>query len=236
MSTELPETTTSERRFSPWLAIAIGVFVVALSGTLYLYFGQFDRLLDQVPVHWGVGDQPDQFVPKAKALPHLLISPGVMLLTLVLTWLLPWLSPKPWDVERFHGIFQYIMALMVMLFGYIQATLVLAAVGAPIPMPRSLIAGIFLFFALLGNVLGKVRRNFWVGIRTPWTLANEKVWNATHRLSAWLFLALGLLGFVTVLAGVNLLVVMVVFVAAILWPIIYSLVLYKRLERTGQLE
>jgi uncharacterized membrane protein len=234
MSTDSPETTTSERRFSPWLAVAIGVFVVTVGGTLYLYFGQFDRLLEQVPVHWGVGDQPDQLVPKEKALPYLLIGPGVMLLMLVLTWLLPWLSP--WDVERFHDIFQYIMALMVILFAYVQATLVLAAVGAPIPMPRSLVAGIFLFFALLGNVLGKVRRNFWVGVRTPWTLANEKVWNATHRLSAWLFLGLGLVGFVAVLAGVNLLIVMGVFIAAILWPIIYSLVLYKRLERTGQLE
>jgi uncharacterized membrane protein len=234
MNTELPESAPPERRFSPWPGIAIGMFAVTLGATLFIYFVQFDRLLEQVPVHWGF-DQPDQFVPRSQALPYLLAGPGVMLLMLVLTWLLPWLSPKPWDVERFHDIFQYIMALTVIMFGYIHATVLLAALGVPIPMPRSLVAGIFLFFALLGNVLGKVRRNFWVGVRTPWTLANEKVWNATHRLSAWLFLALGFGGFVAVLAGVNLIIVMVVFIASILWPVIYSLVLYKRLERTGQL-
>src|SRR5262249_5577253 len=160
--------------------------------------------------HWGWGDQPDKFIPKAEALPYLLMGPGVMLLMLVLTFLLPWLSPRSYEVDRFRGVFQFLMAQTAILFGYIQLILVLAALGAPVPMPRSLVAGIFLFFAILGNVLGKVRRNFWVGVRTPWTLASEKVWNATHRLSAWLFLGLGLAGFAAVLAGVNLVIVMVV--------------------------
>ena len=51
-----------------------------------------------------------------------------------------------------------------------------------------------LLLALLGNVLGKVRRNFWVGVRTPWTLADVRVWERTHRLAAWLFTVAGLVG------------------------------------------
>lgn len=235
MTADLIERDDEPRRFSPWLGVALVLTLAAWAGTFFVYFAWFDRLVADVPVHWGFSDQPDQTVPRSDALPYLLIGPSVMTLMLLLTFVLPWLSPQSFDVDRFHGVFQFTMALTVVLFGYIQLMLLSAALGTSVPMPRSLVAGIFLFFAVLGNVLGKVRRNFWVGVRTPWTLASEKVWNATHRLSAWLFLVLGVAGFVAVLVGVNLVVVMVVFFAAIAWPVIYSLVLYKRLERLGEL-
>ena len=56
---------------------------------------------------------------------------------------------------------------------------------------RAMIGGMFLFFALLGNVMGKVRKNFYIGIRVPWTLASDRVWNDTHRLAAWMMVAGG---------------------------------------------
>ena len=66
---------------------------------------------------------------------------------------------------------------------------------------RALIGGMFLFFALLGNVMGKVRKNFYIGIRVPWTLASDRVWNDTHRLAAWLMVGGGILGFLLVILG-----------------------------------
>src|SRR5919204_301408 len=64
---------------------------------------------------------------------------------------------------------------------------------------QALFAGLFLFFAVLGNVIGKVRSNFWMGVRTPWTLASPKVWERTHRLAAWLWVTVSIVGFVAVL-------------------------------------
>ena len=83
--------------------------------------------------------------------------------------------------------------------------------------------------------MNKVRRNFYVGIRTPWTIASEQVWNQTHRVAAWLYVPLGLIGFAAVVLGVNLIVVFVVFIFGVLFPVPYSLYLYKRLEREGKL-
>jgi uncharacterized membrane protein len=94
----------------------------------------------------------------------------------------------------------------------------------------------FLFFALLGNVLGKVQRNFYVGVRTPWTLASETVWVQTHRLAAWLFTGAGVLGLVIVLVGVPFYFAFGLILVAALVPVVYSLVLYKRLEKKGLLE
>lgn len=100
---------------------------------------------------------------------------------------------------------------------------------------------IFFFFILLGNILGKVQQNFWIGIRTPWTLTNHKVWEKTHRLAAWLFVGAGIVGLLSlallqVLPKPVLLGCWIGLLAmAALVPVIYSLVYYKQLERTGQL-
>jgi uncharacterized membrane protein len=88
----------------------------------------------------------------------------------------------------------------------------------------------FVFFALIGNLLGKVRRNFWMGIRTPWTLASEEVWIATHRLGARLMVAAGIAGAVCVALGVPLPVCFALLIGSLLIPVLYSLWLSKKLE------
>jgi len=217
-----------------WFSILLTVAVAGF--TLFLYgFGR-DYMPAQVPVHWDIEGKADSYVPRERVLPYLLIAPGVMALMVLLTLALPWLSPKQFSIERFRATYDYVMALIVGLFGYVQVTLLLASIESGVDTTRLLVGGMFLFFAALGNVLGKVRRNFYVGIRTPWTIASEHVWNQTHRVAAWLYVPLSLIGFAAVVLGVNLIVVFVVFVIGVLFPVPYSLYLYKRLEREGKLE
>jgi uncharacterized membrane protein len=217
------------------LTASVLLTALTFAGTFVVVRLAPDLLADPVPVHWDIHGRPDHFVPLDQVLPYLLISPGAMVGMILLTLVLPWLSPKPFDVDRFRGTYAYIMALVVGLFAYVQAVLLLASLKQPpVDSITLLVAGIFLFFALLGNVLGKVRRNFWMGVRTPWTLASETVWDRTHRV-AWLFLAGGLAGFVAVLAGVPFVWCFVGLMVFALAPVPYSLVLYKRLERRGKL-
>jgi uncharacterized membrane protein len=167
-----------------------------------------------------------------------------MLLIVVLTVVLPWISPKQFEVERFRPTWEYVMALVVGLFAFIDVALLVGSWGQKLPLGRFFVGALMLFFALLGNVLGRVKRNFWMGVRTPWTLASEAVWNQTHRVAGWLWVAGGLIGCVGVL--VLPLVVPVseptVLIGAFVWimiialsPAVYSLALYKRLERQGKL-
>jgi uncharacterized membrane protein len=157
-----------------------------------------------------------------------------MVLITGLGLILPWLSPKPFDVNRFRPTYEYVLTLVVVLFAYIQLTILLATAGQGEISMKMMIGGILLFFAAMGNVLGKVRRNFWMGVRTPWTIASERVWNETHRLAAWLYTAIGLVGFAAILLGAPLIVVFIVFIACALFPVPYSLYLYKKLEREGK--
>jgi uncharacterized membrane protein len=86
-----------------------------------------------------------------------------------------------------------------------------------------------------GNPMGKLRRNFYLGVRTPWTLASERVWNATHRFAAKTFVAGGLVGLVFSIVGLFLWAILATLVGA-LAPVVYSLVIYKQLERRGEID
>ena len=128
------------------------------------------------------------------------------------------------------------MLVILGLMAYIQAMMVWAGLDGRSSTDKALLGGICLMLALLGNVLGKVQRNFYIGIRTPWTLANERVWYATHRFGAKTFVLGGLLAFVMVFAGAGFWFSFATIMAAALTPVVYSLVHYKRLERRGKVQ
>jgi uncharacterized membrane protein len=217
-----------------WLLAMVALTGVAFASSLYVYYFERERLPAQVPVHWDINFHPDHFVPRDEVLPYLLLLPGLMAVMLLLTPLLPWLSPRNFEVDRPRRVYLFVMGLMVILFAYLHGTMLWTMVQGGTWPGRLFVAGIFLFFALLGSVLGQVQRNFWMGVRTPWTLASEAVWVRTHQLTGGLFMAVGAAGFVAVLAGAPLLWCFAGFMVAALVPIPYSLVLYKRLEKQGR--
>jgi uncharacterized membrane protein len=219
-----------------WLVLSIVLTLVALAGSFYVYYGRYDELPEHVPVHWDAHGEADKFVPRDDLLPHLLIAPGAMAVFVLLTPVLPWLSPKHFEVDRFRRVFDYVMALVVMLTGYIHFIILWTSFHPNDSTSiKWIIGGICLFFALIGNVLGQTKRNFWMGVRTPWTLASDVVWDRTHRLAAWLFVAAVLLGLIAVLAGVPFYYAVIGIIVAALAPAVYSLVIYKRLEKQGRL-
>jgi uncharacterized membrane protein len=162
----------------------------------------------------------------------------MMLAMLGLFWLLPWLSPRSFEVDRFRATYMWIAVLLISLMAYIQGLTLLAAFNQQVDLARALEAGICVFLALVGNVLGKVRRNFWVGIRTPWTLASERVWIDTHRLAARLMAFAGVLGAAIALVAGHVMAFVIPFaliMISALAPVVYSLVHYKRLQRRGEI-
>ena len=150
-------------------------------------------------------------------------------------FVLPWLSPRNFAVEGFRQTYDYVFALVAGLFTYLHAVFLPAMISGQRLPGRWFFAGFFVFFALIGNVLGKVKSNFWMGIRTPWTLADVQVWDRTHRVGAWSFTAIGIIGAAAVLLGAPPVWCFFGLIAGALWPVVYSLILYKRLERAGQL-
>jgi uncharacterized membrane protein len=215
-----------------WI-IAFLMVAASIAAPAWLYPG----LPDRIPTHWNIRGEVDGYGGKWT----LFLFPAIMAGMLVLFYFLPALSPKHFEVDTFRPTYLYIMDIVLALFAYMQGVLLYTVYKSvyektAVDLGSGFMAGLFLFFALMGNQLGKVRKNFYIGVRVPWTLASDRVWNDTHRLAAWVMVAAGVVGFVLTLLGVSLLVSFVLLIGSAFVPIIYSFVHYKALERAGQLE
>jgi len=216
-----------------WI-VAIGLTVLAWAVSAWFY----PSLPQRIPTHWNIHGQVDGYGDKFWAV---FLMPLFTVGMLALFAFLPALSPKQFEVDTFRSTYLFIMVATVALFAYIQTIILLAtwqevAGGSKwIDIGRALVGGIFVFFALMGNVMGKVRKNFYIGIRVPWTLASDRVWNDTHRLAAWLMVAGGVVGLIVVLAGLPLPLAFGVLGVSVIVPVAYSFFHYKALERRGAL-
>jgi uncharacterized membrane protein len=207
--------------------------ILLIAATLIATAVVYPHLSDAVPTHWNSDGQPNDYSPKWQLF---VIIPGIMAAIMVLFRFLPWLSPKRFDVDTFQSTYLYIMLSILGMLACIQVLILWTGMGKHVNANRAILVVISWLFAALGNVLGKVRRNFYVGVRTPWSLANERVWYATHRLAAKTFVAAGLVGLVVTAVGLYDWLTIAILASGVLVPVIYSLVYYKQLERAGQLQ
>jgi uncharacterized membrane protein len=203
------------------------LIAASLAATVILY----PHFPVRVPIHWNIHSQPDGYGPRWTLF---LLGPGLMAAVMLMTWVLPWLSPKRFEVDSFWRTYHLVMLLVFCMMAYVDAVMLWADCGRAIDIGRVISCGVCFFYILIGNVMGKLRRNFYVGVRTPWTLASERVWNATHRFAAKTFVAGGLVGLVFSIVGLFLCAILISLAGA-LAPVVYSLVYYKQLERRGEL-
>jgi uncharacterized membrane protein len=146
---------------------------------------------DTLPVHWGLSGAPDRYGGKAEAL---LMPPLLALGVYVLMLVLPRLDPGRANYANFRSAYTLIRyAVLLVIAAFYVVTLLVGVAGWQFDMGRIALAIIGMVFVALGSVMGKLRPNWFVGIRTPWTLSSKRAWIKTHRLGGWLFVGLGLL-------------------------------------------
>jgi uncharacterized membrane protein len=207
---------------------AAAVIAATLAGTMVAY----PQLPSVIPIHWGAHGEVNGWGPKWSLF---VLGPGLMTFLVLVFAALPYLSPQKFEVDSFRATYLYIMAAVIALMAYVHLLILLNDLGSKINMTKSVLGGVCLLIVLLGNVMGKVRRNFFVGIRTPWTIANEQVWNATHRFAAKTMFAGGVAALVLTLAGGPIWFPIVAIAASTVAPVVYSFIFYKNLERHGSL-
>jgi uncharacterized membrane protein len=218
-------------RFHIWASVALTVLAFAATVALY------PSIPDVIPVHWNIHGEVDDYGSKVWAV---FLIPAIMAAMLAMFPALDWISPQHFKIDSFRSTYYFVLLVLTATMGYIQILILWGAVSGPVDFTRAMIAGLCLFIVMLGNVLGKIRRNFWVGVRTPWTIASERVWNETHRLAARLLVAAGVASFLIALFIPSRAAAVIAMIATLMFaglaPVVYSLVLYKRLERSGELD
>jgi uncharacterized membrane protein len=209
-------------RTSDVLSLAAVLALAALAAYLY------SSIPEAMPVHWNVDGEIDGYAPRFRGIATVLLLPvGVFALLRVL----PSISPIGFRIDRFRNVFDIIVLTIMLALCGIGALVLLAAAGSDVPagtLRPLIIGGIFV---VIGNFLGKVRRNFFVGIRTPWTLASDEVWVRTHRLGGWLFVLAGIAVAASAVDPRRFVVVLLAAIgAAAILSVGYSLILYWKLH------
>ena len=186
------------------------------------------RLPDTVVTHWGLNGQPDGWGSKWTIL---ILMPFVQATMAILTVVLPAISPREYRIERFGKTYAWIMVLVAAMMAAMHTIIVLKTAGAAFDIGRAIFAVLFLVWILLGNVIGRVGQNYFVGIRTPWTLSDEHVWRETHRAAGRLWVAGGLLGLLGSLVGAPFVALIAFFLVIALVPVGQSYTIYRRIGR-----
>ncbi len=178
-----------------------------------------------VPVHFNLKGEPDAYGSKFL----LLIFPVITVGIYALMSYLPRFDPYSEKVKERIKTVRVVRDITVIFFSFLNSFAVLAAFRGKVEMWY---IGIFLglLMVLLGNYLPKLPHNWFVGVRTPWTLASERVWRKTHRLFGVLFVVYGLLiGGASFLSPEVLTAVLVVgSISLVVIAILYSYVLFRR--------
>ncbi|HZH41133.1 MAG TPA: SdpI family protein [Gemmatimonadales bacterium] len=200
-------------------------FVVA-AALLAVTWWAWDRLPPHMATHWDASGHVNGYSPRAFGA---LFAPGLIVLLTLLFQVLPLLDPRRQNYEKFIHTY-WVIANSVGLFVGVAHVLVIAnALGYPVAMSRIVPLGLGILFIALGNVLPRVEPNWFVGIRTPWTLSSDTVWRRTHRTGGWTFF-LG--GCALLVEGMTPLraywpAMILTIAAAVLIPVIQSYVLWK---------
>jgi len=206
---------------SRWLGTAVAAAMWAFA------LGLYARLPQRIPSHWDLQGDVDGWMEKPWGP---LLQPWIATVMLGMLWVLPRIDPRRQNVERFAEDRRLLINLLILFFAVVQAATYAQALGWPVQGDRVILAAIGLLFVGLGNYLPRIRSNWFMGIRTPWTMDNERVWRATHRVGGRAFVAAGLAmalaallpdparGWVTGAA----------IAMAVVVPLVYSYVAYRR--------
>lgn len=168
-----------------WLSLLLIVAVIIAA--IYVY----PLLPARVPSHWGLNGQVDGWV---SPLGHVLMFPGMMIGMYLLFLILPHIEPRRQHFIESWGFYQMIRNFMMVFFAAMYGLTTYAGITAStVAVDKIVPVMVGVLFLFIGNYLTQVKSNFFMGIRTPWTLSNENNWRKTHRLGAYTFAIGGVL-------------------------------------------
>jgi len=207
--------------------LTTSIVILLLAASMVIGITVWDLMPDQMASHWNAADQVDGTLSKFWGV---FLMPIMSAGMFVLFILVPQIDPLKANIAKFRESFNLFILLIMLFFGYIWIlTLVWNFGYTNFRMSTAMLPALGLLFIYVGYMLRKAKRNFFIGIRTPWTLSSDTVWDKTHQLGSILFMLSGALALVGSAFGENAIwFVMVPLLGSALFLVVYSYVLYER--------
>ncbi len=210
------------------LFIVISLIVLSTLAGLLLW----NQLPDQMASHWGMDDQANDTTSKFW---------GVFLMPLITTALLllflaiPLIDPLKANIAQFRETFNLFIVLMTTFMVYIYGLTLVWNMGyTNFRMSSAMLPALGLLFIFLGGLIQKSKRNFFIGIRTPWTLSSDTVWDETHRIGGLLFKISGGLALIgAFFPAYAFWFLFIPLIGTALFSVIYSYIVFRREAKTA---
>lgn len=187
----------------------------------------YPQLPDKIPSHWNVEGEIDAWSSKNFGV---FFFPGITLGLYLLMTFIPLIDPLRRNYPKFHIPYFWFRTLFVLFFVSLYFYTLWAALGTKLNINYFIIPVLSVLFILIGIFLPKVRKNYFVGIKTPWTIHSEEVWDKTHQFGGKVFVAAGAIS----LAGLffpehSFLVLMTAILSAAFISVIYSYFVFRKI-------
>jgi uncharacterized membrane protein len=207
--------------------MAWAVVVAAFAAGLAAYPMMPDRLAS----HWGISGEVDGYMPKTMFSAFLL--PAITAVLVAFMALIPSIDPMKANIREFRSYYDNFIMVFTVFMALIYAQTLLWNLGTRINPFHVIAPGFGLIAYYSGVLLEKSKRNWFIGIRTPWTLSSDAVWEKTHKVGARLFKASGFVAFLGVLAPppVALALVLLPLMGSSAYTIVYSYLEYQKEEK-----
>ena len=187
----------------------------------------WDQLPEQMASHWDANDQVNGYISKFWGV---FLMPLITLGMLVLFLVLPNIDPLKANIAQFRESFNLFIVLIVAFMLYVHGLTLAWSLGyQDFKMSAAMLPVLGVLFIAVGWMLRKAKRNFFIGIRTPWTLSSDMVWDKTHQLGSVLFMASGAMAIVSGFFGgmTAFWLMFVPLIGSSLFLVAYSYVLYR---------
>jgi uncharacterized membrane protein len=169
------------RKWIPAVLIVAGVIVSIVA---------YPNLPESMPTHWGANGEVNGWSSRMW---------GAWMLPLIMAalWLvlraLPHIDPRKANYEKFSGVYDGLIILILAFLLFIHGVVIAAATGRAVRMDSIMMPSVGVFIAVMGLLISRAAPNWFVGIRTPWTLTSDESWTRTHRLGGPMIAGLGVL-------------------------------------------
>jgi uncharacterized membrane protein len=203
--------------------IVLTLIAIALVAGLALW----NQLPDQMASHWNSNDQVDGYISRFWGV---FLMPLITLGMFVLFLVVPGIDPLKANIAQFREAFNVFIALMVAFMLYVHGLTLVWSLGyQDFKMSAAMLPFMGILFIAIGYLLRQAKRNFFIGIRTPWTLSSDSVWDKTHQLGSILFMVSGAFAILGGFFGgmTAFWLMFVPLIGSSLFLVIYSYVLYR---------
>jgi uncharacterized membrane protein len=204
--------------------IAISIIVASFITSIYFY----SEIPYMMASHWDIGGNANGYIPKTWGA---FLMPGISLVMFLLFKKLPSIDPLKKNVKKFMDHYQKFIIMMLVFLFYSNALIVLWNVGFLFSFRQAFLPAFSVLFFFIGVFIKKTKRNWFIGIKTPWTMSNDKVWEKTHDRASLLFKLSGVVSLLSVFdEKYSLVLLLAPVLGAIVYLYIYSYVEYKKLK------